>query len=211
MIATPLPQPTLPNLSVDDDIDDNISINTRAVAPSMYTQDQYYNSDKSTLMTGDYPPPMPAYNPYSAHQGSYTHFQSSSASFTHEQSPYQHHQMYEEDNESTLHLASSAAPFSQQRTPIDRSRSPGVPYGHPGAGGNYDPHDVYQGRATHLDTPQRRSPASGLAYDDASHYSTGSLPAYGVQPPSDNPYGNTHGQQGTYHQQSQQGGYMYAM
>ncbi|KAG6809986.1 hypothetical protein H0H92_013812 [Tricholoma furcatifolium] len=150
LIAKPLPQPTLPNLSVDDDFDDALSMNTRVAAPSTYTQDYYqYNSDKNSVMAGDYPPPMPAYNPYSTHQvpGSHTHFQSSSMSLGHEDS-YQQRQMYDDDNESTVHLTSSAAPFSQQ-APIERTRSAGIPYGHPGpVGGNsYDPHDVYQGRA----------------------------------------------------------------
>lgn len=228
MIATPLPQPTLPNLSVDDDLDDTMSVNTRTIAPSTYTQDQYY-SDKNAVMTGDYPPPMPAYNPYSPYQppGSYAHYQSSSVSVTHEDAPYQPRQMYEEDNESTAYLASAAAPFSQQ-SPIERTRSAGIPYGHPGPGGNYDPRDVYQGRTTtpRIDPSQRRSPpTNGYAYDDASQYSTGSLPAYG-QPPlaSDNPYGaspNNLGAQAYYHHTHRSydteggggggGGYVHAM
>lgn len=183
MIAKPLPQPTLPNLSVDDDFDDNMSMTTRVPAPSTYTQDYYhYNSDKNSIMSGDYPPPMPAYNPYSTHQapGSYAHFQLSSASFTQEDPAYQNHQMYEDDNESTAHLATAAAPFSQQ-SPIERSRSAGIPYGHPGpgsggGGGNmYNPHDVYEGRAA---AHSARFPTSGLAYDDTSEYSRGSLPGY---------------------------------
>ncbi|KAF8192477.1 hypothetical protein BJ912DRAFT_1094915 [Pholiota molesta] len=56
-IAQPLPQPTLPNLSIDDD-DDTSSMNTRA----------------------DYPP-MPPYNPYAAQQGpgTYAHYNPSAA------------------------------------------------------------------------------------------------------------------------------------
>ncbi|KAF5388354.1 hypothetical protein D9615_000324 [Tricholomella constricta] len=215
MIAKPLPQPTLPNLSVDDDIDDNTSINTRAAPPSTYTQDYYhYNSDKNSIMTGDYPPPMPAYNPYSTHQapGSYAQFQASSASFAHEDSSY-HHQIYEEDNESTAHLTAAAAPFSQH-SPVERSRSAGIPYGHPGPGGvgnNYDPHDVYQGRAA---LNSARTHTSKLAYDDASEYSRGSQPLPGYSGhnslSSDNPYGGYSSnpstpQAGNMHQQSRRG------
>jgi hypothetical protein len=206
MIAKPLPQPTLPNLSVEDD-DDNMSMTTRAPAPSTYTQDYYqYNSDKNSIMTGDYPPPMPAYNPYSAHQppGSYAAFQSSTASFTHED-PAHHHQMYEDDNDSTIHLAAAAAPFSQQ-SPIERSRSAGILYGHPGGGGggnSYDPRDVYQGRAAPNSV---WSSSGGLAYDDG-----GSLPLPGQSGhnslASDNPYGGyssgpTTPQASNLHQQS---------
>lgn len=174
MIAKPLPQPTLPNLSVDDDVDDNMSMNTRAPPPSTYTQEYYnYNSDKISAINGDYPPPMPPYNPYSTHQppGSHTHFQQSSASFPHDDQIYHQHPMYDEDNESTAHLAPAAAPFSHQ---------PGYPsathsYGHTahsGGGGSYDPHDVYQGRAGSIPDPSQRPPPTiGLAYDDAPEYS----------------------------------------
>jgi hypothetical protein len=185
MVSKPLPQPTLPNLSVDD-VDDNMSINTRAPPSSTYTQDYYnYNSDKNSTMSPDYPPPMPAYNPYSTHQlhGSHTHFQQSSGSFTQDENLHQH-PMYDEDNESTAHLAAAAAPFSQQPSyPV------APPYVHTptgAGGGNYDPHDVYQGRAGSVRDPSRR-PSPGLAYDEVPEYSR-----YGALPPaqSDNPYGH---------------------
>jgi len=190
IVGKPLPQPTLPNLSVDDDMEDTMSSNARTLAPSTFSPDHYYNSDKNSIMTGDYPPPTPAYNPYSTfhNPGSHPHFQSSLNSFGPEETPYQH-QWHEEDNDSTVHLSSAAAPFSQQPPPIERARSTGIPTGHPGTRGYYDPHDVYQGRTTtpHIDTSQTRSPlSSGLAYDDLSEYSTGSLPAYHSHP--DNPY-----------------------
>lgn len=66
MIGKPLPQPTLPNLSVEDD--DVASITKR----SAYGQDYYYTSDSKSIAPSyhttsagaDYPdyPPMPAYN-----------------------------------------------------------------------------------------------------------------------------------------------------
>ncbi|KAF8974195.1 hypothetical protein BDZ97DRAFT_1772341 [Flammula alnicola] len=181
LIAQPLPQPTLPNLSVDDD-DDASSMNTR-VTPSTYTKDYFnYQNDKA-----DYPP-MPAYNPYSTHQpaGSFAHYNPSSATLGYDDPNYPPQHMYEDDNESTLHLATSAAPFA--RDPIDRQASP---YG------NYDPHDVYQGRAPSTAPQQqshnRRSPPAslgpapgGLAYDDASQYAP-SPASYGP-PQGENPY-----------------------
>ncbi|KAG6837536.1 hypothetical protein H0H93_007717 [Arthromyces matolae] len=173
MIAKPLPQPTLPNLSVDDDFDDATSMNTRVAAPSTYSQDYYRgNSDKNSIMTGDYPP-MPAYNPYSTHQvpGSHTHFQSSSMSLGHEDN-YHQRQMYDEDNESTVHLASAAAPFSQQ-PPIDRTRTPVAPYGYSSRGNNYDPHDVYQGRAAPVSEKGYHNSHSESPY---SGYSSNSSP-----------------------------------
>ncbi|KAJ7047481.1 hypothetical protein C8F04DRAFT_1058993 [Mycena alexandri] len=115
--SKPLPQPTLPNLSVDDDLDDKSSMHTR-VAPSTYTQDSYYyyNADNKNAN----PPPMPAYNPYSAHQApdAYATFNPSQATF---QQPEEYQPQYED--ESAMHLTSGAAPFSHAQYPIDRPGS----------------------------------------------------------------------------------------
>ena len=185
LIAQPLPQPTLPNLSVDDD-DDASSMNTRVppstYASSTYTKDHYYANEKN-----DYPPPMPAYNPYSTHQapGGYAHFNPSSPTVNYEEPAYASQGMYDNDNESSANLASSAAPFA--RDPFERQ---GSPYGGPQVPNhNYDPVDVYQGRAgstapsLHPQHSNRLSPpsssshgqapsVSGLAYDDAPEYSS---------------------------------------
>jgi len=183
-IAKPLPQPTLPNLSVDDDVDDKSSIKTRQPPPSTYTQDSYYyyNSDKSA----DYPPPMPAYNPYSTHQPAEAYAQFNSSQATLQDDSYYHSQhMYEEDNESTANLPMAAAPFGQQHMDRPGSAGPTNPYmNQPGSGGSYDPHDVYQGRGVPSpDNSRRPSPlgsSSGLAYDDdAQDYPP--QPAYGSQ------------------------------
>ncbi|KAG7097084.1 hypothetical protein E1B28_004470 [Marasmius oreades] len=163
LVGKPLPQPTLPNLSVDDDFDDASSMHTRGPPPSTYTQDQFYfnNMDRG----GAYPPPMPAYNPYSAHQppGSSAHFNPSQPSFGHEDSLYNY--PYENDNESSAHLASSGAPFSQ----IDQ---PGTTPSRGGPNANYDPRDVYQGLGTSTQD-MRRGPSpqpSQVTYDDGYHH-----------------------------------------
>ncbi|KAF4619268.1 hypothetical protein D9613_005145 [Agrocybe pediades] len=180
LIAQPLPQPTLPNLSVDDD-DDASSMHTR-VAPSTYTKDYYpYPSEK------DYPP-MPAYNPYPSPAGNYNNYNPSSATLSHDEPSYPQY-AYEDDNESTVNLATSAAPFA--RDPIDRR---GSPYGPPYAG-SYDPHDVYQGRAGSVaphQQVQRQSPPlgqvqSGLAYDATADYRS-HTPASAAPPYGDNAY-----------------------
>ena len=151
LIGKPLPQPTLPNLSVDDD-DDSISMKTRVPAPSTYTQDSYYYKGDNGLPS-DYPP-MPAYSPYSNHQAPpYGQYNPGSATLR-----------YDDDNESTVNLAAAAAPFALD--PIDRH---GSPYGPPQAG-NYDAHQERTGSAP----PQhRRSPPSsvghpqgGMAYEE---------------------------------------------
>lgn len=164
LIAQPLPQPTLPNLSVDDDFDDASSTKTPKPPPSNYTQDHYYASDYKNA--ADYPP-MPVYN---HNYGHYTN--SSQGTFSTED--VQPHPMYTEEYDSTAHLAVTAAPYGQ----IPPQRLGTTPP--PGAimqqqGGNYlaNPHDVYQGRAE----VGRRSPGpsayDGIAYDDYGYHQQG--------------------------------------
>jgi len=203
LVGKPLPQPTLPNVSIDDD-DDTSSINTR-VAPSTYNQDHYYQADKGA----DYPP-MPAYNAYST----YPNFNSSSATVVDDYAypP----KMYDDDNESTVHLAAAAAPFAHQ--PIDRTGLAGHPsQQHLQAyGGSYDPHDVYEGRAGSVPPHSRRSPlpssnrprpSSGLVYDDgdSQDYSTQPSQSSLHQFQSDAAYGGYSGHPGSL-QPSSRGG-----
>ena len=166
LIAKPLPQPTLPNLSVDDD---SSSMRTRVAAPSTYTQDSYYYKGDNGL-NSDYPP-MPAYSPYPNYQAPTPYAQyPSSATLSGDDPAYPSPHISDDDNESTVHLAEAAAPFA--RDPIDRQ---GSSYG-PAHGGIYDADDVYQGR-TGSTSQHRRSPPSsmgqpqgGLAYDDVPEY-----------------------------------------
>lgn len=143
LIAKPLPQPTLPNLSVDDD--DRSSMATRAppstYAPSTYTPDYYYQSEK----TVDYPP-MPAYNPYSTHPAPGAPSYNPSFGYE-EQYTYPSPRPHDEDNEIPARLAQSAAPFA--RDPLDRQASP---YYAQSFHGN-NPVDVFQGRAAHTPAP----------------------------------------------------------
>ncbi|KAJ3837866.1 hypothetical protein F5878DRAFT_584345 [Lentinula raphanica] len=158
MVGKPLPQPTLPNLSVDDD-DDRSSVRTRVPPPSTYTQDSnYYYYDKA----GAYPPPMPAYNPYSANQapGSYPYINPSQPALSRED----YQPGYEEDD--TTGLAVAAAPFAQQsQVHLDaHSSSLTNPYSPgPTAETGFDAHDVYQGRDSN--SPDH----DGLAYHNNSH------------------------------------------
>jgi len=142
MVGKPLPQPTLPNLSVDDD-DDRSSIRTRGPPPSTFTQDSnYYYQDKG----GAYPPPMPAYNPYSTTQapGSLTHINPSQPSLARDD--YSPQSAYEEDD--TTGLTHAAAPFAHQsQTHLDKHSTYGSAYSPSGPAPGYDAHDVYQGRA----------------------------------------------------------------
>ena len=173
LIAKPLPQPTLPKLSVDDD--DSSSVATR-VPPSnastyTHTQDYYYNAEKSM----DYPP-MPAFNPYSHHPapGAPTY----NPSFGHEdQYSYPSPRPYDDDADSIT----KPGPLPFAREPVDRQ---GSPYYTPSTQGNrVEPVNVYQGHPAYSPAPSQtrhaipppteheRQPSSGsslgLAYDDS--------------------------------------------
>jgi hypothetical protein len=178
LIAKPLPQPTLPNLSVDDD-DFNDSSTYNRPSPSNHTKDTYYYSSESKA---DYPP-MPAYNqPYSTHQppGAYAYFNPSQITLGPDD-PYQQ-PPYESDADSTTYLPATA-PMSRQRSISPTSHAIAPSY-------VADPHEVYQGRARTLETPRRLSaysdprPSSfGLAYDDIlDDYES---PSSDVNPPAD--------------------------
>ncbi|RDX55737.1 hypothetical protein OH76DRAFT_1397139 [Lentinus brumalis] len=155
-IAKPLPQPTLPNLSVDDDFDDAASMRTR-MAPSTYaatTTGDYYNDYKSEY-AADYPPmdypPMPAYaNGYHQYNGSIGTL------------PDQPNQVYDDDHASQVHLATSAAPFAHD----DQQHS---------AYGGYDSYDPYRAGST---APDYRSGSTAPDYRSGStapDYRSGSV------------------------------------
>jgi hypothetical protein len=164
LIAKPLPQPTLPNLSVDDD--DSSSMKTRAPPPSTYTQDSYYYKGDNGLPS-DYPL-MPAY-PY-PNAPAYAQYNHSSATLSYEGAAYPPPQLgYDDDKESTIHLTAAAAPFAQD--PIARH---GSPYGPPQVG-NYDAHQGRTGSAPpqlHRHSPPSSvgQPQGGMAYDDVPEY-----------------------------------------
>ncbi|KAF7983886.1 hypothetical protein HWV62_18238 [Athelia sp. TMB] len=186
LIAKPLPQPTLPNLSVDDDMDDTSSMRTRGPPASTYTKDYDYKSE----YTADYPP-MPAYNqPYHG-QGGYNN--PSATTFGDE---HQHNYgLYDDDQGSTANLALAAAPFAQAG-PERTGSAIANPYSSQTANASYiaNPHDVYQGNTDYTRySPQ--PPADGYhsqaAYDHMQDYPS---PDSGGPPP--------HPQYGSMHQQS---------
>lgn len=164
LIAKPLPQPTLPKFSVDDD--DSSSVATRVNGSTYnHTKDYYFNAEKSM----DYPP-MPAFNPYSHHPapGAPTY----NPSLGHED------QYSYDDSNSIAKLRPSPLPFA--RDPLDRH---GSPHYTPSTQGNrIDPVNVYQGHPAYSPAPSQtrhamppptdheRQPSSGssvgLAYDD---------------------------------------------
>ncbi|KAF8639946.1 hypothetical protein AX17_001196 [Amanita inopinata Kibby_2008] len=149
-IAKPLPQPTLPNLSIDDEIAEASTLHTHTPAPSTYTQDYYYHNHD------DFPPPMPSYTPFPGHhQGPHAQFSPSTATLSNDDPAY-HHRLYDGDNESTAHLAASAAPFAHHSS-MDASSGSGPLNG----GGGYDPYEMYQGYAGQIPDTSRRSPMPG--------------------------------------------------
>lgn len=204
LIAQPLPQPTLPNVRLDDD-DDSASMRTRGGAPSVYTnaQSDYYYGDRKEYgldyPQGDYPA-MPGYNqPYAQHGGDpYNQFNPSVGTLPDEQ-PYD-----DNDYGSTAHLAMAAAPIAYPDH--GNAVSPRPQYGYatqqqhdmfaynndhgaaayrgpsPGPGQAYgDPHAAYRGA----------SPGPGQAYTVDHAYDDGAQ--YGRQPVAGGQY-QTHAQ-----------------
>ncbi|OJT10218.1 hypothetical protein TRAPUB_13323 [Trametes pubescens] len=109
LIAKPLPQPTLPNVSIDDDRDDVASVRTRGPPPSTIAgqSDYYYADYKAPVDYGvEYPPldypPMPAY----AQQSGYHQYNGSVGTL-----PDSPQMPYDDDHASQVHLSSAAAPF----------------------------------------------------------------------------------------------------
>ncbi|THH17963.1 hypothetical protein EW146_g2965 [Bondarzewia mesenterica] len=195
LVHKPLPQPTLPNISLDeDDTDDRSSIRTREPAPSTYTRtgnDQFYAPDYKSAI--DYPS-IPAYNqPYSQRQdpNGHAHYNPSAPNL-------QDNMLYEDDYSSQAHLPLGAAPYAyDSEVALDNPHSAGLVH---------DPYDVYSGNTgDHHATqqhqpyshPQQSADSSGLAYDDATQdYPS---PTSGGPPPrsltsttyaQQNPYGH---------------------
>ena len=158
-IAKPLPQPTLPNVSVDD-VDDTASIRTRGPAPSTFTNTDYYSDYKSEY-ANDYPPldypPMPAY------AGGYHQYNNSLGTL-----PDQPQQMYDDDHASQTHLPAAAAPFGQADDHHSSMQS------HSAYGG-YNSYDPYRSAST---APDYRSNSTAPDYRSGSvapDYRSGSV------------------------------------
>jgi hypothetical protein len=179
LIHQPLPQPTLPNISIDDDLADIASLQKRP-APSTYTSgsDKYYAADATASY--DYPA-MPAYNHYAQDANSYARHNPSGTTL------HDDNHLYGDDYGSTSHLALAADPQPQ----YDDYYRQGAGQQHSEHQGYLsDPYDLYIGHAvggqydynntqhTHQPGPQTSAgqhahdPADdvSLAYDDAPGY-----------------------------------------
>lgn len=166
-IAKPLPQPTLPNVTLDDE-DDHSSMR-KAPPPSTYTaQNDYYYADQKDYPPNDYPP-MPAYNqPYSHYPDGYNQYNPSSNTLQDDPMAYD-----DNDYGSTAHLNLSAQPFSQQHTAAHHG-SYGAEYppqnaGYPG-GHNSSHDDAYADtELAYGDTPDYTAHSQGPLIYDAVH------------------------------------------
>ena len=137
-IQQPLPQPTLPNISIDDDLADIASLQKRAGTPSNHTGvgDKYYATDAKAAY--DYPT-MPAYNmPYSHLQdpNAYARYNPSVPTLPDE------NQYYEDDYGSTANLA----PSSETHGRDDYIHSHPARY-HGSQDYVVDPYELYTGHA----------------------------------------------------------------
>lgn len=115
-----LPEPTLPNITLDDDdLDDSKSNRTR-VAPSAYSgsNDYYYGSDNKSNYASDYPPPMPAYTQQYSYGQNYPGY-SPSVHTTPDESSVYHADQYD----SKVNLAAAPAPIARAPSPMDNPHS----------------------------------------------------------------------------------------
>ncbi|KAI0269179.1 hypothetical protein BC834DRAFT_841789 [Gloeopeniophorella convolvens] len=172
LVHQPLPQPTLPNISLDDDLADIASLQNRAPSPgNSYAGggDKYYATEAKTAH--DYPA-MPTYNmPYSRQQDPNAHarYNPSAASLPDD------NQFYEDDYGSTAHLALGAEPHAQHGGDHGYAAQYGQAQGYAA-----DPYEVYTGHPGegHYDYSNRHpgqhppNPPGdvGLAYDDPQGY-----------------------------------------
>jgi|SRR6266850_299917 len=168
-IQQPLPQPTLPNISIDDDLADIASLQKRAGTPSINQSnvgDRYYGTDAKSSYDH---PMMPGYNaPYAHSQDptAYAHYNPSAPTLPDE------NQYYEDDYGSTAHLALAAETHTRDEHNYPENY-------HGSQGYVVDPHDVYTGHAAndqysynggqyeHHSRQHPHNPSNdvGLAYD----------------------------------------------
>lgn len=176
MVAKPLPQPTLPNLSVDDYSSDVSSIRNHGPAQTFASPDDYYyNFDTKGGSQPNYPP-MPAYNqPYSHHQvPGYPTYNPSAPSILEDKPP------YDDDTGSTAHFAIAPASFAHGHEAHGSINS----YGHVA-----DPHDVYYSghhqNPISVDGTGQRLPYPSQPndpYNGMSDYPTSQTPAPQYEP-----------------------------
>lgn len=168
IVGKALPQPTLPSVSLDDDLDDTSSYRTGTPAPpnrsynnTPFTDDgsSYYNYNEKSM---DYVPPMPAYNPYSTHQGGDVQYQNSQASIG---GVDWRQQYYDDDADSQANMATQNQYHQGYQ---DMSRPGTAPPQQQQQQAYLNPADVYGGRS------QSPAPSSGyhVAYDDTTASST---------------------------------------
>jgi len=149
MVSQPLPQPTLPSVSLDDD--DTSTIATRK------TNDPYADS------MHDYPPPMPGYNPYSTLQNNSSHkFGQSSPSVGYDDNTPSYYSPYDDDD--TTRLTAGAAPVAYSTNAQDYpGRSPSAaPVAYSTNAQNYP------GRSPSAAPSAYRGPSPGATWDDHS-------------------------------------------
>lgn len=168
-ITKPLPQPTLPNVSLDDDDTSFIS----RVPPSTGGE-PYYNDPKPPVDYSpvDYPP-MPPYNhPYYHSSDGYNQYNPSVGTLQDE-----HQQAaYDDDYGSQIHLTSSAAPFARTHEPhgsaLSNPYSPGL-----GSSNSQQAGLAYEGYDEGAMHDQYASPGSenpphhpGMFYPETQHH-----------------------------------------
>jgi len=147
----PLPQPTLPNIALDDDLNDAASVRSRE-PPSTYAGDHYYATDNKSGVV-DYAN-IPAYNqPYSHLQdpnSTYAHYNPSATDLVPD---------YPDEYGSTAHLSDTVGvPYAQHSNPGYQSTRYQT----------NDAYDVYSGYVDHNAAPYGASYSQNMYADQPS-------------------------------------------
>jgi hypothetical protein len=156
----PLPQPTLPNIALDDDdLDDGSSMRTRGPPPSTFTQNDAYYPDQKTAYAPEYEyPPMPAYTAGAYPQQGYEYGQHGTYNAQAAQAVYGDREPYFNDGYPHDNYAHDGY------TPDGYASATHIPLTHAAAppGGAHDGHDLpAEGRHT----PPGIYGGGGLAYE----------------------------------------------
>ncbi|KAF8592682.1 hypothetical protein K439DRAFT_1323543 [Ramaria rubella] len=184
IVGNILPQPTLPNVSVDDDNTADMRMRQGPYASSTpapdWQSDYKVNVDYASSMRPeypDYPPPMPEYQPYShiQPQGTYAAYGQSVSTLPQDELVYDKYDA-ESDYGSTAHLPYGAAPFAQghQRDYSHVSGNNSYPH----ANSNAIPmSDAYSGYSRQDDDSSRHDMRYGQSgaqggYDNHSGYAS---------------------------------------
>jgi len=157
IVGNILPQPTLPNVSLDDDNTTNMRMRQGPYASSTPVPDwqsdyKSVTDNGSSVQSGypEYPPPMPEYQPYShvQPQGAYAAYGQSVGTLPPDE-VYDRYDTAESEYGSNAHLPHGAAPFGQTHHHDISANSIPNPYSNATTPSAYSGYAIHDGQDSH--------------------------------------------------------------